>query len=103
MKPIRSLLERNAFCQLSCLKPDETGFIIYVRLLHAVFNFRTFDYVRLFKCSISKRSIDYAGTLLLVHFVQDTTPHLHVAFTNQALMELAYNQFRSQQKEDKGL
>ena len=31
----------------------------YVRLLHAVFEFRTFDYVQLFKCSISERSIEF--------------------------------------------
>ena len=32
----------------------------YVRLLHAVFSFRMFDYVRLFKCSISECLIEFA-------------------------------------------
>ena len=31
----------------------------YVRLLHAVFSFRMFDYVRLFKCSISECLIEF--------------------------------------------
>ena len=36
-----------------CLKPDETGLCSIV----AVFDFPTFDYVRLCKCWISERSI----------------------------------------------
>ena len=50
LKPINKLFERNAL-----FKTKWNWF--YVRLLNAVFDFRLFDYVRLFKCSISKSLI----------------------------------------------